>query len=486
MKRIIAMALLLALCLPLLFGCASSLDAGLTETAAEEEGKKEEKKESTESWSKDQLPDGFAVGYAAGDITGSTPIEYFGGTAKGVHDPLLLTCIAVSDGEEVALIMTADLKKMLDNVSNKSLEIIEKKFGIPAENVILSCTHTHSAPDAGATSAGNSQWMQQYYKKLPTIVEEALLDLDVVEGAYTGKANTEHPIGYVRRYYLANGKVKMNPSVYDNPVAYESEADPEFRTVRFDRKNKKDVLLVNFQTHYGGATSLYPEMLSADFVDPFRDRAEKEFDCLFAYYSGASGDINFQNALGPRYYQDMPASIDGFMETTEACLRNEKKAAVGDIKASRSLYACTVRHDSEERVAQAKEVAAAGYETDAGKALMLKYGFESNYDASFVVVRSSLPETLDVPVNAISFGDFGFVGAPYEMFHVNGKQIRDGSPYETTFVCSLSLGAFGYIPSALGYQNGGYETFNCRFVGGTGELLAQEMVRLLNENKNAG
>ena len=108
--------------------------------------------------------------------------------------------------------MTADLKKMLDNVASKSLEIIEKKFGIPAENVIISCTHSHSAPDAGSTAEGNTQWMQQYYKKLPIVVEDALRDLDVVEGAYTGKANTEKPIAFVRHYLLANGTYKMNPS----------------------------------------------------------------------------------------------------------------------------------------------------------------------------------------------------------------------------------------------------------------------------------
>jgi len=492
MKKLIALLCLLAICLPLC-ACASpslkNTEGKPAQTATVEEQKQNTPAVKTEKFKiPEDLPEGFAVGYGIIDITGKTPISYFGGIADGVHDPLMLTCTAVSDGETVALIMTADLKKMLDNVSVKSLEIIEKQFGIPASNVILSCTHSHSAPDAGSSAEGNPQWMQQYYKQLPLAVDAALRDLDVVEKAYAGTANTEHPIGFVRRYLLADGTYKMNPSTSDNPVSHESVADPELRTIRFDRKNKKDVLLVNFRTHYGGATSTYPRKLSADFVHPFRQEAQKAYDCLFAYYSGASGNINFNSAIpGERYYETWLDAIDGFMETTDAALKAEEEISLGKIQTARSTVAATVRHDPEERVKQAQEIADAGYdETEAGRALMEKYGFDGYYDASFTVTRSKLGESMDVALNAIAFGDVAFTGYPYEMFHENGKEVRDASPYKMTFICSLSLGAFGYIPSALGYSHGGYETYNCRFVGGTGEQLAQESVRLLNECKSAG
>ena len=484
MKKIVALILALIMLLPLAACGSSSLSQEQTATEEKQTAKTEEAKETGPI----VYPEGYSVGYSTVDISGKTPIAYFGGVAKSVHDPLLLTCVAISDGESVALIMTADLKKMLDNVAQRSLQIIEKEFDIPAANVILSCTHTHSAPDAGSQAEGNVAWMQQYYKKLPQVVEAALRDLDVVEGAYTGKANTLHPIAFVRRYLLENGKYKMNPGSSDKPVAHESEADPEFRTIRFDRKNKKDVLLVNFQTHYGGATGTYKEQLSADFVHPFRKEAEKEWDCLFAYYSGAGGNINFDSALpGERYYETWLDAIDGFMETTQACLDAEEKISLGKIQTQRSLYSAKVRHDSDERVARAKEVRDAGYEeTEEGRTLMAKYGFESYYDASFTVVRSELGEALDVPLNAVSFGDLAWAAYPYEMFHENGKEVRDASPFKVTFICTLSGGAFGYIPSQLGYSHGGYETFNCRFVGGTGEELAQESIRLLNECKKAG
>ena len=69
------------------------------------------------------------------------------------------------------------------------------------------------------------------------------------------------------------------------------------------------------------------------------------------------------------------------------------------------------------------------------------------------------------------------------MFDTNGKEIRDASPCKTTFVCTLSGGGFGYVPSAFAFPHGGYEVNNCQFVEGSGEEFAREFVRLLTECK---
>ena len=485
MKKIIALICLLSMVLPLA-ACSSGIapvetkEAETKETKTAKETKKtEEKKDEGEI----VYPKGFAVGHAMGDIT-STPISMYNATAETVHDPLNLTCIALSDGEGgVALIMTADLKGMHRSVFERCTSIIKKEFGIPAENVMISATHTHSAPTVSSGNDTNMiRFVSKLYKQIPVIVEEALRDLDEIEGCYTGKG-TANSIAFVRRYLMPDGTYDTHGN--KSAVKHETDADPELRTIRFDRKNKKDVLMVNFQTHYGGATGMYPEQVSADFIAPFRDAAEKELDCLFAYYSGAGGNINFKsNIPGERYYETPSDAIVEFMGSTQRAMDAEEKAVLGKVACARSFYPGRVRHDTEERVKQAQEVVSAGVSSPAGVALMGQYGFDSHFEASFVVTRSKLGETLDVPMTALSFGELAFTGHPYEMFHENGKEVRDGSPFKTTFICSLSGDALGYIPSALGYSNGGYETFNCRFAAGTGEELAQEAIRLLKECKN--
>ena len=50
-----------------------------------------------------------------------------------------------------------------------------------------------------------------------------------------------------------------------------------------------------------------------------------------------------------------------------------------------------------------------------------------------------------------------------------------------TIVTTQANGANGYIPSRLGYTNGGYSTDMTKFVAGTGEQLVGDYLRLLLE-----
>ncbi|MBE6712164.1 MAG: hypothetical protein E7580_01445 [Ruminococcaceae bacterium] len=489
MKKIFVLFLALTMILPLC-ACSSSLDPAATKAEeAKTEEKAPEKAPAAEDNKPDQfnisedLPEGFAVGYAIGDIT-STPISMYNATAESVHDPLQLTCIAISDGEgNVALVMTADLKGLNRDVFERSTDIIQKNFGIPAENVMISATHTHSAPTVNAGSDTNmTRFRSKYYQQLPIIVEEALRDLDEIESCYTGKG-TAKSIAFVRRYLQPDGSYITHGN--KSSVKHETDADPELRTIRFDRKNKKDVLMVNYQTHYGGATGMYPAQLSADFVAPFRDAAEKELDCLFAYYSGAGGNINFNSPIpGEKIYATFLDAIPEFMRATNMALDAEKEAQVGTIRSAFAWHTQAIRKDPPERVAQAKEVVDAGRETTEGKTLIGKYGFLNKYEPTSIVARNTTyGATEDVPLSAIAFGDIAFTAFPYEMFDTNGKECRDASPYDMTFVLSLAGGGYGYIPSAFAYPHGGYEVSICRFTEGCGEAFVATMLNLLNQCK---
>ncbi|MBR5295364.1 MAG: hypothetical protein IKU24_02100 [Clostridia bacterium] len=438
------------------------------------------------------IPETFAVGYHAADISGTPetdPITYHAGTCTGVHDPLMLTCIALSDGKNIALVMTADLKKMFEPIARESVAMIEEKFGISKDHVIISCTHSHSAPDAGGPDPylggrgiGYEKWNAQYKAQLLVAVEESLRDLAPVKAAFSGKT-IKRGIGFVRRYLLADGTWKMNPSPSMNPVAHESEADPEMRSIRFEREGKKDVLLINFQTHYYSADRKYPGQFSADYIYPLRESAQKEWDCHFAFFYGASANINQLAMLEEDKKIKVPNADEAFMDGARKCREAEEKVEIGELKIQHSEYLANCKVRTPEKVAQAREVNALGCNTPEGKELMQKYGFVDHMDVFFTVYYKSLEPTQYAPFTAVGFGDLAFASAPYEMFHENGKQVRDGSPFKTTFICTLAGASNGYVPSAIGYEHGAYETFNCRFVAGSGEDFANEMIRLLKNCK---
>ena len=483
MKKIVALICLLAMLLPLCACSASSL--ATDETAAEEETKTETKKEE-----KGEIvyPDAFSVGFSRVDITPQTPIPIYDTTATSVHDPLWLTCTAIWDGKRVALIYSVDSWFVGESTAQNAFKKLEKEFGIPAENIMLNSTHAHSAP---SISSSENPYIIRYfpifYNQVVVAAEEALRDLDEVTATYTGKSYTEG-ITFVRRYLMGDGTYKgiasANPST--DFVAHETEADNEMRTIRFDRKNKKDVLMLNHQTHYGGATSLYPDQISADFITDLREAVEKDLDCLFAYQYGASGNLNFISQIeGERKYATYLLAIPALTEDVKDAVTAEKQIQTGEIRAKKTALTAVVHKDSEERVKKAQEIAdASNNEAKQGELCRL-YGFEAKNEASAVLTRSRLGETQDLPLSVITCGDIGFAAFPSEMFDTSGQQVRAASPYETTFICSLTNGSFGYLPTTEVFAPGCYEVYVTRYAQGTAELCVAESVRLLNECKSA-
>ena len=102
------------------------------------------------------------------------------------------------------------------------------------------------------------------------------------------------------------------------------------------------------------------------------------------------------------------------------------------------------------------------------------------YHAGAIVKHSKGPETMDMQLNTVSVGDLAFANVPYEMFDSNGKQIKERSPFKVTYVLTCGAGA-GYIPSALGFRNGGYSVDNCWFLPGVGEQFVDTLVDDLNK-----
>ena len=482
MKKLIALLCLLAICLPLAACASQGLDTpALTkeETKTKEEKTKEEKKTGPIVY-----PEGFSVGYARTDITPKTELPVYDGRAASAHDPLQVTCTAVCDGENAALLISVDVRSIRIGVAESCQSMIEKSVGIPADRVLINATHTHYAPAPGFDNDENANhWVDTtFYKQVVAAAKEALLDLAPAE-AYVGTSHTEG-ITFVRRYLKENGKYQSNAT--SGAVAHESEADSEMRVLRFAREGKKDVIMVNYQTHYGGPPAIPSDQYSADFVHTFREAAEKEWDCHFAYHSGASGNLNFRSAIpGEKKYANFVEATQGLMLTAKDAISKEEKVATGAVRSASSQYTATTINDSEERYKHAVEV---NILRNAGKSfqeLLNKYGFVSKYEATAVIMRKGLGDHPQIPFTAISFGDIAFVSAPYEMFDTNGQEVRAASPFKMTFICSLTNGSFGYVPSALAVPHGAYEVITTYFEYGSAEKFAAEMVRLLNECKNA-
>ena len=471
---LLALSLLLSLC-----ACSSGLATETPETPKETA----EKKSEDASDKKTSIPEGFSTGFAREDVSpyGYSVRMNSTSVANTVKDPIFATCVAVSDGEQIALFFSLDIRNTTKGA--QMLSIVSKATGIPKENMFFTATHNHSGPDPTASTSDVAHWYADFYKALSKAAKDAIADLTPSE-IFIGKADSPAGTNFVRRYQRADGSWDgiHNENTSKAPVtAYETEADKELRTVRFERGDKKDIVMVNWQAHAAHALSSNNSVITADFITNFRKGVEKEMDVNFAYFQGAAGDINFSSHMNDKKYDGWEEIGSVLVDVAKEAVDNETPASSGKLQITKSVLDGVVRKESAERVKQAKEINKTSLDSEKS-ALMSKYAFASRYEVSAVIKRAGMGDTSPLPLYCISFGDVAFASAPFEMFGSNGAELRKASPYPMTFNCSYTNGACGYMPSALAFDHGGYEIDTCYFEKGTGERCVNESVRILTEH----
>lgn len=414
-------------------------------------------------------------------LVGTDPIE----------EELFATCIAWQQDERVLLQYTLDVRGVFNGARDRFCKAISSETGVREEDIVFCSTHNHSGPDISMlpVRADIEDWAVRIgIPALCRAAKDALADLAELESAAAGEAVTEK-VAFVRRYFRENGEfysIAAGPS--DSPIVrHESEADPVLRAVRFVRQGKKDVVLVNFQTHAAHALARHHNRISADFVGFLRQTVEAEGDLLCAYFQGACGNVNT--------FTRIPAEKEGWLETyweigkyigrcVKKALDNAKALSLGDLRFTRGTLTCHVNHAKSHLAPIAAEISKIENEEER-LAKLRENGIASRYESAAIIRRAKLGKTDEMPLAVMSCGEFAQGFAPVELFDTCGKAFREASPYEMTFFNGYSLGTQNYLPSAAGFQNGGYEALQCHYVPGTGEIVALELAKMLNEMKKA-
>ena len=439
-------------------------------------------------------PEAFSAGYAREDVSPHGFIVDLSSDKKSnaVLDPLYVTCLALWDGEELAFFFSVDVRQCPDYLTKNSKILLAKEFDIDPDKIYFNATHNHSSPNTTSENRTDlKKWYGEiFFPKMVQAAKKAVLDLAPAT-LYSGTAQSDPGTNYVRRYLRSDGTYtgihNIVPST--NIVGYETEADKELRSLRFDRGDKKDILFVNWQGHAAHGAA-YSYAATADFVGFLRDGVEKELDVHFIYCNGASGNLNFTPKLGEKhftspYFQGVGKSLVG---TVKKAVAAETPIRSGKLKVTYIPHEAVIRHDDDATVAKANECYEAwqAYTKETGSTPPMSwfqenYGFQSRYEVSSIRARAGLGSTQLLSVWAFSFGDVGMAFAPYEMFDTNGMQIRQGSPFAVTMIGGYTNGTHSYIPSAYAAEHNGYEVYTCRYVFSTGDEVAAKLAKALTE-----
>lgn len=439
------------------------------------------------------------IGYSRVCITPteSVPLAGYGATSKRMSTSVLrdlyTTCIAFTDEQNnTALVVTNDLILASWEWAEPCREAMSQATGVPYVNILLSCTHTHSGPDLGNTAHDS---ILRYKAQLPQLLTQAAVEAmaDRKESKLLfGKTYIEG-VNFVRHYVLDNGTYigdNFGDASSGKILRPTTEADHWMQIIRAQRENADDIILVNWQTHPHREGGGKKTEISSDIVDCMRHTMEARTGCRFAYFSGAGGNVNSRSRIkednlpGTEVACDAPACGSYMAYHAIRALETLRPLQGDAVKVCTRTLTVPTDHTMDHLAEIGLQLRREWERTGDHKACIeagKPYGIHSPYHAGAIYNKSKLPMTRDVHMWAVSVGGLAFVGAPYEMFDTNGDQIKRGSPFASTFVCTCCNEYVGYIPSAYAYQHGCYEADCTPIAPGVGEKLAMEYISMLAE-----
>ena len=405
--------------------------------------------------------------------------------STGTLNPLQAKAIVLHQGNERAALVSCDIIGLSLDVSSRARKQAAEKTGIPAENILISATHTHTGPlyfgalrkylhDVAVARYGSDPYEKVDYSaelvaKLVKVIAEAETASKPIRLA-AGVAE-QRGLSFNRRFHMKDGSVRFNPGVLNpNIIRPAGPIDHEVGTVFFHEADSDNVVaaLVNFALHLDtvGGTKYaadYPFYLEQSL----RETYGNEFVLLFG--TGACGDINHIDVTKK---QRLKTNYIGktLAETVKAKTRYLREPAL----AVRSeIVNAPLQSYGPQKVALARE--------NIRKVGTSELSFLKQVEAyKILAVEMRRGETIPLEVQVFRLArGLAVVGLPGEVFVDLGLAIKRASPFPTTLVIELSQDAPGYIPTKKAFAEGSYETVNSRIAPGGGEMMAEAAVRLL-------
>jgi neutral ceramidase len=422
----------------------------------------------------------FRAGAAASNVTPWLGVSINGGfqdhIATNVHDELHARCVVLDNSETRLALVVVDSCMVPREVFDQAKRLATQRTGIPVSNMLMSATHTHSAP--AATPVFQSDPDPEYQKFLARRIADgvwrAANNLAPAKIGWGSAQVPEHVFN--RRWFMKTGtvlrdpfnttndRVKMNPGVANaNLLEPAGPTDPEVVFISLQHTNGKPLaLLANYSLHYCGGVG--QGVISADYFGMFADRIQhllgadrQDPPFVGAMANGTSGNINNINFRGGQ------SRLAGFgqmrlvaQDVAEAVHREHQKMQFRDwvpLKSLETELTLRVRKPAPGEANTAERVLSA-------KAAPLLTP-EEVYARETVLIKD-YPDEVTLVLQALRIGEAGVAAIPCEVFVEIGLDLKRESPFKPSFTVSLANGYNGYLPTTEHFQLGGYETWRAR------------------------
>jgi neutral ceramidase len=439
------------------------------------------------------------AGAATSNITPELGAEVVGGflpyPCTNIHDELHARCLVLDDGKTKLALVVCDLLGMHRSVAMAARELIEKETGIPAANVVISGTHTHSAANAlgGPVRSYSSDMDLTDYQKFVArrIADGVRLAIHLLRPAEIAFGTVDVPEHvHIRRWFLQEGKMPLNPfgkidKVKMNPGAGKpelvkpaGEPDPTISFIALREPGGRLISVYSaYSLHYVGGVN--GADISADYYGMYCEALKRlqtggsddpPFVALMA--NGTSGDANNNNFRNPqprkKPYEQMRYVAEDVAAKVNAALANVTWQNSAPLAARYRELDIAWRKIDPELIAWAKETEAKTPRIQGKADLPLAYAGRVQR------LAQASPET-KAAVQILRIGDICIGTTPTETFAETGVEFRKRSPFAKSFMIELAHGYYGYMPTPRHFELGGYETWP-----GTNNLEPQASVKMMD------
>ena len=390
-------------------------------------------------------------------------------SADKVVDPLFAKALALDDGATRLVFCVVDTCMMPRDLIDQAKAGASRITGIPVERMLVSATHTHSAP--AAMGCLGSRADPAYAAFLPGRIAAAIIGaVERLAPARVGWAQVEDwEHTFNRRWIRRPDKMLTDPFGRQNVRAHmhpghesadaigpSGPVDPQLSVLAVQRADGKPLaLLANYSQHYYGSP-----LLSSDYFGRFARHvaallgADDSFVGIMS--QGTSGDLMWMDYGAPKREIGYDAYAKEIAQRVADMVRGLKWHAAAPLLMAERTLDFNYRVPDEKRLAWARDLAA-------------KLGDKLPQSQPEIYALEAIhlherPRT-ELKIQALRIGDLGITALPNEVYALTGLKLKEQSPLAATFNIELANGAEGYIPPPEQHKLGGYTTWDARTAG---------------------
>ncbi len=394
----------------------------------------------------------FNVGEAHVDITPPTGIELAGfhkpagqeRRIEGIRHTPAVRALTLALGNTQAVLVSVDILGLPLAMTRRIDQTIESRYGIPATNVRLCATHTHSMPSFTYLR----QWGAVPHDYMSLVEATILIAID---RALKDAAPAKLSIGSSRAVgasFNRTVKASKTDADFNNDSTHDERwLDTLLQVLHFERgKKKSPILWYHFASH---PVCYNDTQAGPDWPGLVDAHVQERFGITPSFLQGHAGDVNPGD--GEHWIGKPEQSANATFDAIVRAMNNRREVNVDSLISNSEYFGLPLDLDLyknwQDQYAKDPAACARGTWVDAPFA-------QDWYDGNHT--RTITDPHQYIQLSTLQLGPIQMAFHPAELFSYYGLHIRHNAPTAHTLVVGYTDGLIGYLTDPASFEKEEY------------------------------